>query len=117
MRADAVVPRSLSMEAVTDASFGDLVLRSEKPVVVDFWAPWCGPCRRLSPVLEEVAAELADQVTVAKLNTDENAETAGKYGIMSIPTLVIFKNGKEVGRTVGLMPKDELKERITTAIG
>jgi thioredoxin 1 len=104
------------MEAVTDATFESVVLQADKPVVVDFWAPWCGPCRRLAPLLEEVAAEIADEVKVVKLNTDENPQSPGKYGVMSIPTLIVFKQGAEVGRTVGLVPKAELKERILAAV-
>jgi len=107
---------TIIVEALTDATFESEVLKSEAPVVVDFWAPWCGPCRRLAPVLEEVATELADTVKVMKLNTDENPESPGKYGVMSIPTLIVFKNGAEVARSVGVVEKDQLKERITTGI-
>jgi thioredoxin 1 len=107
----------LTMEAVTDATFASTVLQSDKPVIVDFWAEWCGPCRRLSPILEEVASELGESVSVLKLNTDENPEAPGKYVVMSIPTLIIFKDGNEVGRTVGLMAKGDLKDKIKAAIG
>lgn len=104
------------MEEIKDSTFQSNVLEAEKPVAVDFWAPWCGPCRRFAPVLEEVSNELGDQVNIVKLNIDDNPESTSKYGILSIPTLVIFKGGKEVGRTVGLLNKEQLKERILAAI-
>ncbi|MFO7264871.1 MAG: thioredoxin [Limnochordales bacterium] len=101
---------------LTDEQFEELVLKAEGPVVVDFWAPWCGPCLRLAPILEEVAAEMADRLTVYKLNTDENQRTPVKYRVMSIPTLIVFKNGQEVDRIVGALPKDVLVRKLEEAI-
>jgi len=101
---------------LTDAEFDQKVLKSEKPVVVDFWAPWCGPCRRLAPILEEVAAEMGDRLQVYKLNTDENPQSPGRYGVMSIPTLIVFRNGQEVDRIVGALPKEILREKLEAAI-
>jgi thioredoxin 1 len=95
-------------KTVTDATFVDEVLSSDKPVVVDFWAEWCGPCRMVAPVLEEIAVEHADKVTVVKLNIDENPETARQYGIMSIPTMNVFSGGQVVKQIVGAKPKAAL---------
>jgi thioredoxin 1 len=97
---------------VTDDSFEQDVIRSGVPTVVDFWAVWCAPCKRIAPVLEEMAAEYEGQLKVAKLNVDENHATAGKYGVMSIPTLLVFKDGQPVERIVGYMPKDHLMGKI-----
>lgn len=94
----------------------DSVLNNPKPVLVDFWAPWCGPCRMVSPVVDEVATDMADVIAVAKCNVDENEELALKYGVMSIPTLIIFRNGTEVGRLVGALPKEKLVEEIKRTI-
>ena len=94
----------------------DSVLNNSKPVLVDFWAPWCGPCRMVSPVVDEVATDLADVIAVAKCNVDENEELALKYGVMSIPTLIIFRDGAEVGRLVGALPKEKLVEEIKRTI-
>lgn len=96
---------------VTDESFPSVV-KQHPVLVVDAWAPWCGPCLRIAPIIEQLAGEMEGQVTFAKLNTDENPDTARRYGIMSIPTLLIFKNGQRVDQVVGLVPKDPLKERI-----
>jgi thioredoxin 1 len=93
---------------VTDAGFVDSVLTSEKPVLVDFWATWCGPCKMVAPVLEEIAAEYGDKITVAKLDVDENPNTARDYQVMSIPTLILFQGGKPVKQIVGAKPKAAL---------
>ena len=101
---------------VTDANFETEVVGASKPVVVDFWAEWCGPCKMIGPALEEIAAELKGQVTIAKLNVDENPGVAGAFGIRSIPTLMLFKDGKKTSSKVGASPKSELKKWITGAI-
>lgn len=97
---------------VDDNSFVSEVMGSATPVVVDFWAEWCGPCRMLAPVMEDVAQELDGTIKVAKLNVDENQETAASYGVMSIPTLIIFKGGEEVGRLVGYQPKAQIVAQL-----
>jgi thioredoxin 1 len=97
---------------LTDANFEAEVVKSEQPVLVDFWAPWCGPCRMIGPVIEELAKEYAGKVKVCKLNTDEAQDTAGKYQISAIPTILLFKGGKVVQQLVGLQPKEELKKHL-----
>ena len=101
---------------VTDATFRQEVLDSTVPVLVDFWAPWCGPCRMVSPLVEELAGEFVGKVSFVKLNTDDNPATATSYGIRSIPTLIIFKAGQPVGQIVGFRPKTELKKHIDSAL-
>ena len=97
---------------VTDASFKQDVLDSDVPVLVDFWAPWCGPCRMVAPVVDEIAEQYADKIKVVKLNTDENPNVANQYGIRSIPTLMIFKGGQRVDMVVGAVPKSTLANTI-----
>ncbi len=102
--------------AVTDATFAADVERSPLPVLVDAWAPWCGPCHMIAPIVDALAAELAGRVRVAKLNVDENPRTAARYRVGSIPTLLVFKNGREVDRLVGALPKREIARRLEQAL-
>ncbi len=97
---------------VTKATFEQEVLQSSVPVLVDFWAPWCGPCRMLSPTLEELGKELAGSASVVKVNVDEEPELAAKYGIMSIPTVIVFKAGQVAGKTIGFRPKEDFKKMV-----
>lgn len=106
----------MSTVKVTDATFKTEVVGASGPVVVDFWAEWCGPCKMIGPALEEIATEMNGKVTIAKLNVDENPAVAGAYGIRSIPTLMLFKNGKMTSTKVGAAPKGELKRWISEAI-
>jgi thioredoxin 1 len=108
------VPPTLmsSAPAVTDASFEQDVLKSDKPVLVDFWAPWCGPCRMVAPIVDEIAKDFEGKIKVYKLNTDENPSVASQYGIRSIPTLMIFKGGEKVDTVVGAVPKNTLSGAI-----
>lgn len=96
------------IKQITPENF-DSVVNDSLPVLVDFWAPWCGPCRSLSPIVDEVADELAGKLVVAKCNVDDNQDLAMKYGVMSIPTLIVFKNGEEIDRSVGALPKARLQ--------
>jgi thioredoxin 1 len=98
---------------VTDKTFEEVVLNAELPTVVDFWAVWCGPCKMIAPILEELAEEYQGQLQVAKLDVDSNNKTAFDYGVMGIPTLLLFKEGQEVERLVGFMPKDKLLAKLT----
>ena len=103
--------------AVTDATFKDEVLDSADPVLVDFWAPWCGPCRMVAPVVEEIAKQFEGEIKVVKLNTDENPIIASQYGIRSIPTLMIFKGGQKVDMVVGAVPKTTLANTLNKHLG
>src|SRR4030042_18433 len=101
---------------VNDAQFEAEVLKSETPVLVDFWAPWCGPCRMVAPLVEELADEYGPKVKFVKVNTDESFNTAASYGIRSIPTLIVFKGGRPVGQVIGFRPKNDLKRVIDQAL-
>jgi thioredoxin 1 len=101
-----------TIKHVTDASFDVDVLKSDKLVIVDFWAEWCGPCRQVAPILEEIANEQAEKLTVVKLNVDENPATAGKYGVLQIPTLNVYKNGEVVKQIIGAKPKGMLLREL-----
>ncbi len=100
---------------VNDDDFEDQVIKSDKPVLLDFWAPWCGPCRSIAPALEDLAQE-QDDVKICKVNIDDNQAWASKYGVMSIPTLLVFKNGEMVGRQVGALRKDDIRAFIDNSL-
>ena len=106
----------MATKTVTDQNFATDVLGASGPVLVDFWAEWCGPCRMIAPALEEIAGSLGEKVKIVKLNVDENPHTAAKYGIQSIPTLMIFKDGQMASRQIGAAPKQKLEQWITTAV-
>ena len=101
---------------VTDANFKSEVLESDKPVLVDFWAPWCGPCRMVAPIVDELSDEYDGKVKFVKLNTDDNVQTASAYGIRSIPSLLVFKGGEVTGQIVGFRPKSDLKQRLDAVL-
>ena len=106
----------MAVGKVSYATFKSEVLKATSPVVVDFWAEWCGPCRMIAPALEEIAGSLGEKVKIVKLNVDENPQTAAKYNIQSIPTLMIFKNGSMSSRQIGAAPKQKLEQWITAAV-
>ena len=102
---------------VSDQEFETKVLKADQPVLVDFWAPWCGPCRAVAPIVEQLASEYEGKVLFAKLNTDDNQQTAMKFGVMAIPTLLMFRGGNEVARIIGVQPKASLKRTIDGVVG
>ncbi len=101
---------------LNDSSFDTEVINSEKPVLVDFWAPWCGPCKALGPVIEEISNDFVDRVKVGKVNVDENPEISMKFGIRSIPTLLVFKNGKVQDQIIGAVPKSEIEKALEKVV-
>ncbi len=103
----------MATKTITDASFQNDVLSADKPVLVDFWAEWCGPCKLIGPSLEEISEELGEQVTIAKLNIDENPDSPGQYGVRGIPTMILFKGGVPAATKVGAEPKNQLKAWLT----
>ena len=105
-----------TVSEVTDNNFQAEVLESELPVLVDFWAPWCGPCRRVGPVVEEIAKERAGELRVVKLNVDDNQDTAITYDVMSIPTLILFRYGEPAAKVIGAYPKKKLEEQLEPAL-
>jgi thioredoxin 1 len=106
-----------SLKEFTDANFAAEVLQSSQPVLVDFWAPWCGPCRMIGPIVEQLASENAGMIAVGKVNVDDSPSTAASYGVSSIPTIMLFKGGEVVERFVGVQPKNRLQEAIDQAKG
>jgi len=101
---------------LTDSEFENRVIKSEKPILVDYWAEWCGPCKMIAPILEEISTEMSDKIIIGKLNVDENSQTPPKYGIRGIPTLMIFKDGNAVGTHVGALSKSDLIQFIENNI-
>jgi len=107
---------SVGIVELSDSTFENEVLKSEAPVLVDFWAPWCGPCRILAPVVEEIATSYLGRIKVGKLNVDDNQDTTMAYGIRSIPTLIIFKGGKALDQIIGAVPKSEIEKMVKKAL-
>ena len=107
----------MTTKTVTDQNFADDVLGADGPVLVDFWAEWCGPCRMIAPALEEIANDLGDKVTVAKLNIDENPDTPGRYGVRGIPTMLLFKGGQPVAQKVGAAPRSQIQQWLESNLG
>jgi len=107
---------SEAIVVLNDSSFDTEVINSEKPVLVDFWAPWCGPCKALGPVIEEISNDFVDRVKVGKVNVDENPEISMKFGIRSIPTLLVFKNGKVQDQIIGAVPKSEIEKALEKVV-
>ncbi len=107
---------SMSVIEVSDSSFEEDVLKASAPVIVDFWAEWCGPCKQIAPALEEMASEMEGKVTIAKVNIDENPETPSKYGVRGIPTLMLFKDGQLAATKVGAVPKGQLVEWVESEL-
>ena len=106
----------MATKAVTDLSFQQDVINSDKPVLVDFWAEWCGPCKMIGPALEEISDELSEKLTIAKINIDENPDAPGRYGVRGIPTMILFKNGEAAATKVGAAPKSALKGWIESVL-
>ena len=107
----------MATKTVTDQSFATDVLASTSPVLVDFWAEWCGPCKMIAPALEEIAGALGDKVIIAKMNIDENPDTPGKYGVRGIPTMLLFKNGQPVAQKVGAAPRTQIQQWLEAQLG
>jgi thioredoxin 2 len=116
-RCKTLLPVDSKPITVTDATFSADVERSPLPVLLDMWAPWCGPCRMIAPMVEELAREMSGRVRVAKLNVDENPATAARFGVQSIPTLLVLRQGREVDRIVGVQPKSEIARRLERVLG